>query len=521
MPYQNSSVSSLTTGSPAAPHPSAAGPTRAGAPPKLTWKQYVADFVKAPRQAKAALIGSLMLVAISPSAMSALTPYVVPAYAMKTGSTPSHAILLFVTVPLVIGPALLPVAGRWVDRLGARRIAIPSVLLYATATAAIPLGAGRTWLLETLLVLASIFGFAASLGVVFKIISTWFPGHRGIGFGLVGVTSSLTSAALSPVLQWLVNGNTSTPTGPPSGSELPTAPPGGGGLPTAPPGGGGLPTAPPAGGGGAPTAGVHHDVFMGLGWDGVYYVIAIAIAVIGIPAVLWLISEPKLAPVDSGPKLMDASLPGVPFRRAVRTRAWIFIVLLLTLASTGPVAIRQNAVDLFGHDGIDAATVSFGLTVLFTASVIGLLASGTVLDHARHPWVVAVLIATVPIGLALALLNDGSLELFYLAMALLGFATGVESAIGPALIARYLGLKSFGALQGLMLAITGSALALAPYAVSAVHEASDSYTVPLVALIGLTGIAVVLAVLLPRYPRPWVLSTPAEEAAPAQPAATS
>lgn len=490
MPQANPSV---TPGSPPSLAPSGTIPTRDGAPPKTSWKQYVADFVRAPRQAKVALLGSLMLVAISPSALSALTPYVVPAYAMKTGATPSHAILLFVTVPLVIGPLLLPVVGRWVDRQGARRVAIPAVILYAITMAAIPLGAGRTWLLESLLILASIFGFAASLGVVFKIISTWFPEHRGIGFGLVGVVSSLASAILSPVLEWLVNGN--APAGPPAGSDLPAAPPPGG-VP--------------------PVSAVDPGVFMGLGWDGVYYVIAIAIAVIGIPAVLWLISEPKVSPL-AGPTLLEADLPGVPFQQAIRTRSWIFIVLLLTLASTGPVAIRQNAVDFYGQTGIDSATVSLGLSVLFSASVVGLLASGTVLDRARHPWIVAVLIATVPVGLALALINGGSLVLFYVSMALLGFATGAESALGPALIAKYLGLKSFGAMQGLTLAITGPALAVAPYGVSAMHDSSGSYTLPLLALVGLTGIAVVLAVALPKYPRPWVLPTPAGDAVPGQP----
>ncbi|MFF4658532.1 nitrate/nitrite transporter [Streptomyces sp. NPDC001381] len=470
-------------------------PTRDGAPPKNSWKQYVADFVKAPRQAKAALMGSLLLVAISPSALSALTPYVAPAYAMKTGTTPSDAILLFVTVPLVIGPLLLPVVGRWVDRQGARRVAIPAVILYAITTAAVPLAAGRTWLLETLLILAAICGFAASLGVVFKVISTWFPEHRGIGFGFVGVTSSLAGAVLSPVFQWLVNG------------DAPAVP--SGGSPS---------TAPPSGK--PPVSAADPGVFTGLGWDGVYYVVATAIAVIGIPAVLWLISEPKVT-VPAGPKLLEADLPGVPFRRAVRTRAWIFIVLLLTFVSTGPVSVRQNAVDLFGQSGIDAATVSLGLSVLFSASVVGLLVAGTVLDRARHPWIVAVLIATVPVGLALALINGGSLALFYVAMALLGFATGAESALGPALIAKYLGLKSFGSMQGLTLAITGSALALAPYAVSAIQASSGSYTPPLLMLVGLTGIGVVLAALLPKYPRPWVMQTPAEDDVPRQPTVAS
>jgi len=490
MPQTNPSV---TPGAPNTLDPSRTRPTREQAPPKIGWKQYVADLVKAPAKAKTALIGSLMLVAISPSALSALTPFVVPAYAKKTGTPAPDAILLFVTLPLLIGPLILPFAGRWADRQGARRVALPAVILYAISMAVIPLAAGRIWLLGTLLILAWIFGFAASLGVVFKVISTWFPAHRGIGFGLIGVASSLASAILSPVLQWLVNGN--APAGPPAGSTPPAAAPGG---------------APPV-------SAADPGVFMGLGWNGVYYVIAIAIAVVGIPAVLWLLSEPTVAAVGGAPKILEAKLPGVPLWQAVRGRAWIFVVLLLTLVSTGPVAIRQNAVDLYGQVGINSATVSLGLSVLFSTSVVGLLLGGTILDRARHPWIVAVLVATVPVGLALALINRGSVALLYVSMALLGFATGAESALGPALIARYCGLKSFGALQGLSLAITGPALAVAPYAVSDLHAVSGSYTTPLLALVVLTGIAVVIAASLPKYPPPWVLHLSKGDTGPDQP----
>ncbi|TAJ48492.1 MAG: MFS transporter [Herbiconiux sp.] len=470
---------SSSTESSLPPHPSGPISMATTDPPASSWRQYAADFVKAPARAKVALVGSLLMVAISPSGFAALTPFAAPAYAMATGTPPQDAILLFVTLPLILGPLVLPFAGRWVDRYGAQRIALPAVILYALATLGIPLVAGTGWLVGLMLVLSSIFGFAASLGIVFKVISGWFPKHRGIGFGLIGVVSSLASAVFSPLFQWLVNGN----------------------APAAPAGGAPAGAAPPAGAVAPPAA--DPGVFLGLGWDGVYYVLAIAIAVIGIPTVIWLISEPKIAPAPTLPKSVEAALPGVPFKRAVSTRAWIFIALLLTLAATGPIAIRQNAVDLFGGVGIDSATVSLGLSVLFTTSVVGLLLGGTILDRARHPWVVAILIATVPVGMALAILNTGSTALLFVSMALLGFATGAESALGPALIARYFGLKSFAALQGLTLAITGPALALSPYLVSAIQASSGSYTVPLVVVTGLTIVAVVLAVLLPKYPAPW------------------
>jgi MFS family permease len=484
---------SVTTGSPATPYPDGVIPTRDGAQPKVSWRQYFADFMKSSGRAKGALIGSLILVAMGPAGLSALTPFVVPAFAMKTGTPPPEAILLFVTLPLFIGPLVLPIAGRWVDRLGAQRIALPALILYAITTAIIPLTAGTTWLMGALLVLASTFGFGASLGIAFKVISGWFPEHRGIGFGLVGVASSLFSAVFSPLFQWLVNGN------------APALPPMMPGMSTG---------APPGELSRGAISAVDPAVFAGFGWDGTYYMIAIAIAVIGIPAVLWLICEPKVSMTAVMPTTVDASLPGVPFKKAVATRAWISITLFLALAAAGPIALRLNAVDFYGEAGIDPATVSLALSVLFSTSVLGLLAAGTVLDRASRPWVAAVLLAAVPIGLALALVNSGSVVLLYVSMSLLGFATGAESTLAPTLIARYFGLKSFGALQGLTLAITSPALALSPFIVSVIKTSSGSYTVPLLMLIAAGVIAVILAAMLPKFPKPWVLQPTQEEKVP-------
>ena len=139
--------------------------------PKLSWKQYATDFVKSPGRAKAALIGSLILVAMSPAGLAAMTPFIVPAYSMSTGTPPPDAILLFVSIPLVFGPLFLPFVGRWVDRYGARRVALPSIILYAILMALVPLVGGTTWLLAAVLAFAAVFGFSASLGIVFKVIS--------------------------------------------------------------------------------------------------------------------------------------------------------------------------------------------------------------------------------------------------------------------------------------------------------------------------------------------------------------
>ncbi|MFF5138397.1 MFS transporter [Streptomyces sp. NPDC013157] len=440
-------------------------------------KSYLADLWRAPASAKAALIGCLLLMLVSPSGLSAMTTFIVPAFAKDTGVAKSTGILVFVSIPLLIGPIVLPFAGRWVDRLGARRVAVPSAVLYAVLTALVPLCGFSVPLLAVVLILASVFGFMSGLAVVFKVVSTWLPQHKGIGFALIGVASSLAAAVFSPVFQWLISGSA------------------------------------------------------GLGWKGTYLVVAAAISVVAIPTTVFLISEPTvlveptepMGPMEltepmeptkrrvTGPGAGLPRLPGVPLRKAVRTRVWISITASLALAAAGPMTVRQNAVDFFDERGFTETTVSLSLSALFVASVAGLLIGGMILDRTDRPRVVVPMLAAVPVGLLIAFANHGSTPLLFVAMILLGFATGAESSLGPFLIARYFGLASFAQLQGLTLAISTLSLGMSPFLVSAMQTATGSYTVPVLALTALTVVAVVLAAVLPQFPAQWKIENAPEQ----------
>lgn len=444
------------------------------------WKSYLADLWKAPARAKAALTGCLLLMLVSPSGLSAMTTFIVPAFAKDTGVATSAGILVFVSIPLLIGPIVLPFAGRWVDRLGARRVAVPSAVLYAALTALVPLCGSSVPALAVVLILASVFGFMSGLAVVFKVVSTWLPQHKGIGFALIGIASSLAAAVFSPVFQWLISGSA------------------------------------------------------GLGWEGTYLLVAAAIALVAIPTTVFLISEPTVPvepvePVEptgpmeltepmeptkrrmTGPGAGLPRLPGIPLRKAVRTRVWISITVSLAFAAAGPMTVRQNAVDFFDERGFTEATVSLSLSALFAASVAGLLIGGMILDRTDRPRVVVPMLAAVPVGLLIAFANHGSTPLLLVAMILLGFATGAESSLGPFLIARYFGLASFAQLQGLTLAISTLSLGMSPFLVSAMQTATGSYTVPVLALTALTVVAVVLAAVLPKFPAQWKIEDTPEQ----------
>lgn len=434
---------------------------------KKTLRAYFADLVGAPRKARMALVGSLILMVISPAGFSAITPFVTAAFSAATHRAQSEAILIFVAMPLLLGPLILPIAGAWVDRWGARAVTIPAVTLYAVTTVLIPLVGESLWFLAPMIILAAMFGFMCSLAVVFKVITGWFPEHRGIGFALIGILSSFTGAVFSPLFQWLIYGS--------AGSD------------------GSVSTLGQAG---------------GIGWSGAYFVMAGLIAVLGIPSGLLLISEPtgrspdKLLPMPV-PALRKNDAAGIPLGAAIKTRTWLSITFFLAITAAGPMTVRQNSVDFFQQRGFDLGDIALSQSILFMASILGLFIGGTVLDRSRRPWIIAPLLAMVPMGVVIAYVNQGSVSLLYVAMGALGFATGAESALGPYLVARYFGPKAFAQLQGLTLAICSLSFGLTPFITSAVAQAVGSYFIPFAVLTGLMMVAVMLAALLPDYPPEW------------------
>ncbi|MEU5041835.1 MFS transporter [Streptomyces griseorubiginosus] len=405
-----------------------------------------------PAQAWKAAIACALAIAFSPAGLSVTTTFAIGPVSRDFGWSRSATLTLF-TLPLLIAPIVLPFGGRWVDRWGARAVALPSTVLYAVGTAAISMVGRSQAQLGLVLVVSSAVGYVASLAVVFKVILSWFPRHRGVGFGMIGVATSLGGTILSPICELL---------------------------------------------------------FRTMGWRGTYLVLALCVLVIALPAQVFLLSEPadvqqsrrdrsaaRQAPHDTPP---PPPLPGVSLWAAVRTRTWMSIVVLLGLAAAGAMSVRLNAVALLGERAYTETQVSLALSTMFLASIVGQLLAGFVLDRARTPRACLPFLGSVLVGLVILTASHGTVWTLFLGMALLGVTMGSESTIGPFLLGRYFGLRAFAQIQGLALALDMLMLGTIPVVVQAVKDQSGSFTPALFGLIGACALVVVMAALLPRYP---------------------
>ncbi|WP_062642615.1 MFS transporter [Streptomyces maremycinicus] len=430
--------------------PSPLQPAEDTVPTKTPWRDYVATVRRYPPSAWKAAAACTLAMALSPAALVTTTTFLVEPIAQDFGWSQSQTLTIF-NVPTMLAPLVLPLAGRWVDRWGARTIAVPGTALYALATAVVAVvGASATQLLLALLAF-TLLGYVAILGVVYKVVSEWFPAHRASGYSLfIGAASSLGGAVLAPLCQLSVDG---------------------------------------------------------LGWRTTYLLLAASILLIVFPAQLFLLSEPAPAPrsandgggTDRSP--VREELPGVSFGAALRTRAWLVLAAVLVLAAGVAMSVRLNAVSLFDDRGYSATDVSLSVSVLLVASIVGQILAGVVLDRSRSARAFVPFMLCLVAGITVVFAAQGGQWALFLAMALLGAVIGAESSVGPYLVGRYFGLRDFGQIQGMTLGlVTLVGVGLFPVLAQRTAEQTGGYDVTLFALLGVSLLALVLTLVLPRYP---------------------
>ncbi|MFD4602389.1 MFS transporter [Streptomyces sp. NPDC058464] len=400
-----------------------------------------------PTPAWRAAIACALAMALSPAALNSTITFFVGPVSRDFGWSQSQTLTVF-NIPTVAAPIVLPLAGRWVDRWGARAVAVPGAALYALFTAATALAGGDTVLLLLPLFAATVCGYIAIMGVFYKVVAEWFPHHRGSGYSLfIGAATSLGAAVLSPLCQLSVDG---------------------------------------------------------LGWRQTYLLLALCILVIVFPAQYFLLSDPPRArESDSAGKAVPGAeeLPGMPLGAALRSPGWLLTAGAMVLIAAVAMSVRLNAVSLFGDRGYSATVVALSLSVLLLSSIGGQFLAGVAMDRSRSARAFAPFVACLVAGMLAIFAARGGTWALLLAMGLLGMVMGAESSVGPYLVARYFGLRAFAQIQGTTLGVVALfGVGLSPVVVQRTAEATGSYQGPLITLTMVSVLTVALVFLLPRYP---------------------
>ena len=357
----------------------------------------------------------------------------------------SLALTLF-TITLAVS---MPVLGQIVDRLGSRRIIIPSLLILGVGLASITVTISKLWHLYLIFTLLGCITAGANSLPYLRTLSLWFDRRRGLALGIAMTGNGLGYAYVPALVQFAIDQS---------------------------------------------------------GWRAGYLALAAVCIFIALPVVYLVVREsPASMGLQTDGDAVDAEAAsasaavGMTRAAALRTRLFWVLALIFAAFSFCLFGVMPHLVPMLtdrGMNGADAANAAatIGVTIMVSRLVIGYL-----LDRVFGPYVALACMLLAASGLGL-LASGVSGVMAFVSAALVGVGIGAELDLLAYLVGRYFGLRYFGQIYGLLFGAFLIGGALGPYGYGITFEAAGSYTVILMACTVLTAVAGLTNLTLPPYP---------------------
>jgi MFS family permease len=341
------------------------------------------------------------------------------------------------------------VVGRIADRVGARHVILPGLVVVAAMLIAAEAIGSSVW---------QLYVFYAALGVVAPAtttvpyalaVSRWFDRRRGLALGGMMVGLGVGAIAMPIVAQRLI---------------------------------------------------------AAAGWRHAFAIIGCVMLAIPVPIVAVFLKD---APAQMGLLPDGASSNAVAPRAAGRAEGlawrdtrrsgtfWLLIAVVVLLAA-GVHACVIHLPELFADRGATAETAALASSVAGLALLAGRIGCGYFLDRYFGGYVATAISAAAALGIGLLWTGSGGAVALAGAF-LVGVGMGAEVDIIVFLMSRYFGLRALGMAVGFAFGAFVIAGGLGPLVMGAAFDRTGSYRMPLAGFFAVVVIAAALATRLGPY----------------------
>lgn len=335
--------------------------------------------------------------------------------------------------------AASPFLGRWIDRVGPRKIILPCITIYVCAFASLAFLHRGIWQFYLTCFVLGLVGNGAAHLAFSRSISTWFHQRLGTALAFVMVGAGLGAMILPVVAQGIISKS---------------------------------------------------------GWRASYASLAGLALLLGLPLSWRYIRDRAEGEIH---KVAAVPLEGKTWQQGLGSYAFWIITAILFVSSTSMNGAITHLSALLTDRGINATSAALCLSILGGTSLFGRVIAGWLLDRFFGPRVALAINLITALGIFL-LARASSFPVGCLAAALIGIGAGGEAAITPYLLTRYFGIRSFSTLYGLTWTFYATAGAIGPVILGRAFDLTGSYAALLTVLAAALGIAAITNLLLPRYP---------------------
>jgi MFS family permease len=334
-----------------------------------------------------------------------------------------------------------PVAGWLTDRLGVRRVMLPSILLAAACLAAFGSFVSTLGEFYVVCFLFGFLGYGAQSLTYNKLITEWFDERRGLAIGAASAGLGLGYVTLPGVI----------------------------GISIA-----------------------------NFGASGVFYVMAAILVVLPFGLNFFCAVSPDV----KRQRGRGADVEGMTLAAAVRTPAFWLLALAILVTSAVVTGVVPQISKLTRDLGYPAQTVTLISTGFGIVTLTVRLAIGWLLDRTFAPRIGALAFLLTGVGCALvAGCVYVKLPLFALAVgvAFVGIGYGTESDLVSYLTSKYFGRKHFGAIYGCLIILFLSGVSIGPLMYGSARSAFGSYGHVFMFAAGMAVVSAAIMMFLPPY----------------------
>jgi len=348
-----------------------------------------------------------------------------------------------ITIFGVVAALLAPLYGAVADKIGSRKVAIWSLVLFIASFSLLYFTPEDVRVWYGIWFLISLFGIGSTPVSWSRGISQWFVQNRGLALGIMLMGTSLT-AIIVP--------------------KLGTA------------------------------------IIQEFGWRALFPSLGALSLVIALPLAIAWFREPDQ---DERPKtLNDASgnLLGMTMGQVFRSyRLYVLIAstILISLAYGGAHVHMVPMIQKHGFTMTDAAGVA---TIVGVGILLGRVVVGLLFDRFWAPGIAVPVLLLPAISCYLLLGTSDELLPLQIAAFFLGLAAGAESDVIAFMVARYFGMRNYGKIFGGIYLFFGLCAGLSPKLYAQAVDATGTYDPMLQNAIVMFIIGALLLLLLGRYP---------------------
>lgn len=339
-----------------------------------------------------------------------------------------------------------PLVGLAMDKFGARRIALPGVLLFCATLALCSTATSSIWSWWLLWIAVGVAAMTVIPSIWTFAINSFFDKNRGKALAIALSGTGIGAFSMPPVTNFLI------------------------------------------------------DAY---GWRGAYIALGLILAAICFPLTLFFFRSAadvlRKANAASGARNKAAALSGMTAREGFTSSRFYLLAAATVIFSTAICGLTANQTPILIAQGLTPGKAAAIAGLMGIGSIIGRLAGGILLDRWDAKKVAALSVLTPCINVGLLLAFPTSVEAAMAATFILGLAIGTELDAVAYLAARHFGLRAlgliYGTINGLMLFANG----LAPMLANHVYDVTRSYHPYMWAVIPAFFLTAVLFLLMGSY----------------------